>query len=197
MVTISRLVAGFLAVLIVGAAHMIAAPLTSMQFAPEQDANAAAEFTRRAEAYAGLHRRIEGVVPTVKVSADPWEVRQAMNRLAAAIRKERVDAGPGDVFSPEIAAMFRQRIARLYGDRYDELLTIINEEVEGRVPKPRVNGRWPVQAPFSFFPPDLLHSLPRLPDELEYHFINRDLVLWDVHADLVVDVLINAIPPTT
>jgi hypothetical protein len=32
------------------------------------------------------------------------------------------------------------------------------------------------------------------PRELEYRFVHRDLVLWDVRADLIVDVLRDAIP---
>jgi hypothetical protein len=36
-----------------------------------------------------------------------------------------------------------------------------------------------------------------LPEELEYRFINRDLVLYDGHANLIVDFVRDAIPPTT
>lgn len=46
-------------------------------------------------------------------------------------------------------------------------------------------------------PPKLLLALPLLPEELEYLFVNRDLVLWDWHADLIIDVLPNAIPRDT
>jgi hypothetical protein len=42
--------------------------------------------------------------------------------------------------------------------------------------------------------PALLAVLPALPEELEYRFIGRDLVLVDVHADLIVDVLKDALP---
>ena len=36
--------------------------------------------------------------------------------------------------------------------------------------------------------------LPVLPDELQYRFVERDLVLVDIDADLVVDVLSDALP---
>ena len=42
--------------------------------------------------------------------------------------------------------------------------------------------------------PAAVHGLPELPRELEYRFIGRDLVLLDVRANLVVDVLELAIP---
>jgi hypothetical protein len=43
-------------------------------------------------------------------------------------------------------------------------------------------------------PPKLLAGLPPLPDELQYRFMNRDLVLWDVHANVVVDLIKRAMP---
>jgi hypothetical protein len=33
---------------------------------------------------------------------------------------------------------------------------------------------------------------PELPEDVEYRIVNHDLVLWDIHADLVVDFLPNA-----
>ena len=42
--------------------------------------------------------------------------------------------------------------------------------------------------------PALRAVLPALPDELRYRFVDRDLVLLDVHADLVVDILRDALP---
>jgi hypothetical protein len=41
--------------------------------------------------------------------------------------------------------------------------------------------------------PFLLEALPHLPHELQYRMIGRDLVLVDTHADLVVDIMRNAI----
>jgi hypothetical protein len=43
-------------------------------------------------------------------------------------------------------------------------------------------------------PQDLLAAFPPLPPELEYRFAHHDLVLWDMHVDLVVDVLRDAVP---
>ena len=40
----------------------------------------------------------------------------------------------------------------------------------------------------------VLAALPPLPHELQYRFVGRDLVLVDTHADLVVDILRNAVP---
>ena len=43
-------------------------------------------------------------------------------------------------------------------------------------------------------PPSLLMALPQLPRELDYRIVGRDLVLHDVNADLVVDIIPNALP---
>jgi hypothetical protein len=43
-------------------------------------------------------------------------------------------------------------------------------------------------------PPDLLARLPRLPRGLEYRFVNHDLVLRDIDANLIIDVVPEAIP---
>ena len=43
-------------------------------------------------------------------------------------------------------------------------------------------------------PPELLAALPRLPPELEYRFIDRDLVLRDIDANLIIDFVPEAIP---
>jgi hypothetical protein len=42
--------------------------------------------------------------------------------------------------------------------------------------------------------PQLIDILPALPNELQYRFAERSLVLVDTHADLVVDILPNALP---
>jgi hypothetical protein len=53
---------------------------------------------------------------------------------------------------------------------------------------PRVFEAFPV-LDSSELPPLILMWLPTLPEELEYRLVDYDLVLWDVYADLVVDVI--------
>jgi len=47
--------------------------------------------------------------------------------------------------------------------------------------------------PLQSMPPSLLLNLPRLPKELEYRFVGRELVLREIPANLIVD----AIPDVT
>jgi hypothetical protein len=39
----------------------------------------------------------------------------------------------------------------------------------------------------------LLEALPPVPGGLEYRVVGPDLVLWDVHAEIVIDVLRDAL----
>ena len=63
-----------------------------------------------------------------------------------------------------------------------------------RVPVPQVNARIPAGRNTRPWPA-LLAALPALPHELEYRVVGLALVLVDVHADLVLDVLKDALPP--
>ena len=60
------------------------------------------------------------------------------------------------------------------------------------LPAIHVNDRWPKGVPFIFVPPQLLSALPPIPGELQYRIVGHALVLWDHHADLIVDVLPDA-----
>jgi hypothetical protein len=41
--------------------------------------------------------------------------------------------------------------------------------------------------------PDALHRrLPALPDAIEYRVVDGNLILWDTHAEIVIDALPNA-----
>ena len=165
------------------------------QVASKDEQAVVAEFGRRARAYVELHRRIEGPVPTVAVSSDPGEIRKAMDKLGDAIRVERARAQQGDIFTPDIAALLRRRIRESGSGDFRALLVMVHED-EAPLPRAAVNAKWPGER-FPFMPPRLLLALPWLPEELEYLFLNRDLVLWDWHADVIVDVIPNAIPQDT
>ncbi len=41
-------------------------------------------------------------------------------------------------------------------------------------------------------PPRLLEQLPPLPGDIQYRILGSGLVLWDVHADIIIDVLPDA-----
>jgi hypothetical protein len=67
------------------------------------------------------------------------------------------------------------------------------QEVPKRTP-PRVNANYPETAALATVPPLILQRLQRLPDGIEYRFMGRDLILRDTKANLIVDVLPEAVP---
>jgi hypothetical protein len=151
-------------------------------------------FNRGVNAYVELRRRVEAPLSALQICSDPEAVAVATERLAEAIRAERRDAMQGDIFVPEVADLFRVRIlaARGAGDRTD-----VPADLEGEgtpcMPLPAVNTSF-VRAGSTPLSAAQARALPGLPPELDYRFIGRALVLVDVSANLVVDVLAEARP---
>ena len=115
-----------------------------------------------------------------------------MHALALRIQLARANARQGDLITPNVARMFRRRIAAcLPAEEWAAILADNAEEYEkglddiriGPPPALRVNMEWPEQVLFGFVPPLLLATLPLLPPELQYRIIGRSLVLWDHHAN--------------
>lgn len=154
-------------------------------------------FLQRVDDYVALHRRLEAPLPPQKVTGDVEALFAPRHALAKAIRAARPNARQGEIFSPAVARYFRMIIAdALREGGIPDMLAIVEDENDVRVVA-RVNGDYPAGASISLMPPCLLAALPPLPEELEYRFLGRDLILRDVHAGLIVDVVTRAIPELT
>ncbi len=120
--------------------------------------------------------------------------------LALAIVADRAKAKQGDIFLPEVQPLLRRLIAeQLQGpDALAARKAVVEgnpAKEEGSVPVvPKVNAVYPTGATRSTVPPSLLLSLPPLPECLHYRFVNRDLILVDSVAELIVDFLPVAAP---
>ena len=53
---------------------------------------------------------------------------------------------------------------------------------------------YPENEPLSTVPPNVLMTLPPLPEDIEYRFVGRHVILRDARANLIVDYVANAIP---
>jgi hypothetical protein len=114
--------------------------------------------------------------------------------LAAAIREARPLAREGDIFTMMVEQAFRTRLAALIRRTgIDVEANIIASERAGEPRYVVVYGTLPWHAADTTWAP-LLRELPPLPPELEYRFIGRHLVLVDIAANHVVDVLRDALP---
>ena len=58
----------------------------------------------------------------------------------------------------------------------------------------KVTQRYPDEIPIATMPPEVLQTLPSLPEELEYRFLGEQLILLDRHAHIIVDFIIDALP---
>jgi len=159
------------------------------------DRQAVLLFRKAVEDYASLHRRLARTLPRVAAEASSEAVHAQQVEFEKLIASERGASKAGDLFIAEIQPLIR-RVARevLSGRAGAPLLDVITEEsTEGKATA-RVNARYPDSVPLSSIPAPLLSALPALPEELEYRFVGRDLILLDTKARLVADVMPLVLP---
>jgi hypothetical protein len=163
---------------------------------PPVNRNAAvgSDFGQRVADYMKLHQKAETGLPVPKGTESPANISEFQHQLAARITALRSNAKQGDIFTPEITALFRRLVAMAMrgadGERIHSSLKRA-EPVQGF--HLDVNQPYPDGVPLQSTPPSLLLNLPKLPKELEYRLIGRELVLRDAPANLIVDVIPNLI----
>jgi hypothetical protein len=152
-------------------------------------------FAQRMTAYSELHRRAAASVLPLTPTADVNEILQRQADLWGAIVMERPQARQGDIFDAAVATAFRGLIAEaLAGIDSVAMLRDLFEESEGLAGyRLHVNTGYPEGATHEM-PSVLLAALPALPEGIVYRLIDVNLVLWDMDADLIVDVLPDALP---
>jgi hypothetical protein len=152
------------------------------------DAETLAAFAKRTQDYATLRARLEQGLPPLVVTVNPDEIENFENRLADRIRHAR-HSRRYQVFVP---AMERQ-IKRLLAARADAgTIALIMDDGPGE-PDIDVNEGYSKDFPLATMPPKILMVLPELPPDMQYRFIGRNLVLYDVRANIVIDEIEHAI----
>ena len=151
-------------------------------------------FEERDGQYVLQHRLLESTVPPLQPTRDMRQIDMAVQALALRIRLARAGARQGDLISPEVGLVFRRRVATcLTPVEWAAVLAENAEDAEEEAGAMlRVNMTWPEPVLFGFVPPQMLATLPRLPEELQYRIVGNALVLWDHHANLIVDFLPDA-----
>jgi len=131
---------------------------------------AVSELTTSINRYLEVHRLLEDPMSSLTLCADPEQTARAREAHRRAIVEARVATPRGDIFTPRVATYIRRQLQMA------------------------MDQAWRAEADVK---ETALQRLPELPNELEYRFVGRDLVLLDLEIDLVVDVLPNALPPET
>lgn len=153
---------------------------------------ALAEFQQRVKDYLSLRDKARASLPPPKPTKNAAELVARQERLAQAVRAARAEAKPGDVFGPDVGAFLRQAIADDLGHRTPTERAAAFREVPSGLGL-KVNDTYPKSVPLATVPPRMLAAMPQLPDGLEYRFVGRRLIMLDTTANLVVDILDNAV----
>ncbi|HET6956906.1 MAG TPA: hypothetical protein VFI56_10000 [Vicinamibacterales bacterium] len=151
------------------------------------------EFFDRVRAYTKIHSTADSRVPSLKETSDPKQISGREKALANEIRVERAGAKQGDVFSPSAAREIGTVVAEDFNSRPVRDQKAILVEVPMKLP-PAINTDYPTTLPLATVPPSLLLKLPTLPEDLEYRFLGRHLILRDIKANLIVDFIPDVVP---
>jgi hypothetical protein len=178
--------------------HVVAVLVLAVGVPQEKPVNPTAaglsEFSERLNAYLKLRedlgRKLEPLTPTTSAS----ELQARQGALAAALRNARKNARPGDLIPVAVQGIVRKAVQADFARRQPAAKRAALEEVP-RGPLPAINRNYPEQAALPTVPPLLLANLPRLPDNLQYRFFGRHVVILDGDVEIVIDYVRDALPP--
>ena len=177
-------------------------PLTAQTVAPakpavNQDSLVLLGFEDHVKEYMKLHNKAKSGIPAAKPTDSAHIMNQRERQLASNIREARTEAKQGDIFSPPIGEVFKRLIASTMNgpDSAKIRASLRHAEPVRKIPL-QVNATYPEHLPLQSSPPSVLLNLPELPPELDYRIVGRDLVLRDAGADIIVDLIPDAIPST-
>src|SRR5262245_15280584 len=171
----------------------VTVPATGHTQLSQPDIGAIAGFNANVREYCLLREAIG--MPSERIFSDPRDMLIVRKTLRDAIRERRPLARQGDFFTAAIAVTFRHIIVATADanglDLRDAVDAIRADRLPGARP-PVVNETydWRLGA---WMWPALLLELPPLPEDLQYRIVDDDLVLIDIRADLVLDILDDAL----
>jgi hypothetical protein len=175
------------------------APPTKRVVGPlsEADARALATMNERLKDYLALHQKLESGIPKLPTEATPEQIDRNQRALEQLVRTSRWSARPGDIFTADAQPVIRRLLATVFGGPEGKQLksSIMDENVVDPVQlKLKVNARYPDTVPLASVPPEILQTLPRLSEDMEYRFVGDWLILLDTHAHLIADYIEDVLP---
>jgi hypothetical protein len=159
------------------------------------DSAVIAEFNARLDNYVKKQRALLKGSPIAE-DATPAQIKARQETLAAELRVIRKNAKQGDIFTPQVAALFKRLMYPEVKEQPRETKqALVEEDGEKAEVWLKVNADYPLATePLATTPSNLLSVLPQLPMDVEYRITNkRHLVLRDVDANIIVDFIYNAI----
>ena len=150
------------------------------------------DFSDRTHAYLDLRDRTAAQLPKKTGRPSAEALSEHRDELAVAIRQARRGAHEGDIFTPEVSQQFKAIIRKDLKSRdFRDAIAAVEEVPYQSV---WVNMGWPPEAPRPTIPARILTSLYPLPEGLEYRLLDRHLVLLDLDAQLIVDLVRDVLP---
>jgi hypothetical protein len=169
---------------------VVAPGLSAQQVTPDYrvvveghfDAETLAAFSKRVQDYAALRRKLEEGLPPLRVTTNADEIEAFERGLARRLRDSR-GSHPSRIFS---SAMRRQIRWLLVTQADAGTIEMIMDDNPGEFGVD-INETYSKDRPVATMPPKILQLLPDLPRDVEYRFVGRHLILYDVRANMVVD----------
>ena len=153
------------------------------------------DFDKRIDDYMAVHKKLEAMLPKLPDNATPQQIDQNQRAMGELVAQARANAKPGDLFTPDMQRFVHQRFTAIFKGKSGQYAkNYIHDEPHPVTPE--INKRYPDTIPLATMPLRVLAELPKLPPELEYRFVGNHLILMDVHAHLILDYVLNAIPGT-
>lgn len=177
------------------ATPMLAQTAGQRATAPNQTAASLAEFNDRIKEYMALHRKLANETGEINDTKKPADITRREEALGKLIQTNRAVAKQGEIFSPTVQALFKSVIKQEYARRTAAMRKDRKQDQDELADfTPVVNQTYPPEKPLVTFPAGLLRALPKLPKELEYRLVQRNLILRDIEANIIVDFIPAATP---
>lgn len=149
------------------------------------DAAVVAVFTSRIQEYARLRARLEEPLPVLDERRGARRALLTRRYLASAIRAARPRGTLGAMFAPPVDGLFRDLISARLADIDVEGLSGWDEDLGVNIAVHEPVPAWSLLE----LPTLLREPLPGVPQGIEYRIVSGALVLWDAHAEIVIDAL--------
>jgi len=142
-----------------------------------------------------LRNRVKQKIPKLSKKSTPEEIQANKKAFAAALAAARAGTKPGDLFASDVADYIRATLKREFKGTDRKEVRKIVLDAETKIPVPlKVNYPYPDPKEFTEMPPTLLLQLPRLPKQLKYRYVGRNLLLVDTDNNLIIDYMLDALP---
>jgi hypothetical protein len=169
------------------------APVSTPRLSPA-DKKIVKDFEKGVKNYVSLREKIRKRLPKIGSEATAEQITNHKTAFQTAVRNARVNAKPGDIFTPASSALIKRLIKDEFKgwERNELRKTVLEADTKG-VPL-KINYPYPESKELVEMPPTLLLDLPQIHETLRYRFIGRSLVILDRDISIIVDFMREGLP---